>query len=111
MREDDERGAGKERAGELQRETRCEETAEATPVLASREAEAVLDERFFDGEVEESLQEARGDDHRRVVAEVMNRVELAGGDDRRQETEHDGRVDADGRQRTADEKSAHQARV
>jgi hypothetical protein len=99
------------RSGELEPERAREETAQPSPVLAGHVPEAVLHEGLLHREVEERLQEAGREDHRRVVAEGPPRVELVRRDDRAEESEGDGRVDADARKRAADEEPAHQARV
>ena len=95
--------------GELEPECAREETPQPAPVLARDIAEAVLDERFFDGEVEERLEESRREHDGGEIAEVSCRVQLSGRDDGPEEAEHDGRVDADGRQGAADDEPRHQA--
>ena len=104
----DELNRAEPRAGELDEERRAVEPAQASPFLARGVVEPVLDDGLLDREVEERLAEASRRDHEREEPEDLLRVERPCGDDRREEPEHDGRVDADGRDRTANEKPAHQ---
>ena len=92
-RDGDEHDAGGQAARGLDQKRLPEQTAQAPPRLSGRVVEPVLHERFLGGEVEEALEEARGDHDDGQEAEVV-RAELAGREQRSEEAEADGDVDA-----------------
>ncbi len=94
-------------ADELEAERDLEQAAEPPPALRLRVAEAELDERLLDRQVEELLEEDRGrvdGGELRVVVEA----ELAGRDDRCEEAEPGRNVGPDRRRRASpDDSGAH----
>jgi hypothetical protein len=79
-------------AGELEQQRAAEEPSQPSPVLPGRVAEAVLDQRLLDGEIEQRLEEARRGDHEGVEAERRRR-ESVRGHDGGEEAEDCGGVD------------------
>ncbi len=98
-------------ARELHPKPGCKEAPQPPPVFACDVPEAVLDECLLDREVEERLQERGREQDRREVPEVELRMEHSRRNHGAEEAEDDGRVDADGRQRTADDEPGHRARA
>ena len=98
-RDRDEHDPCREAAGGFDDQRLPEQPPQASPRLAGRVVEPVLHERLLGGEVEEALEEARGDDDDGEQPEVVG-AELARGEERPEEAERDGDVDA-GRRRGA----------
>ena len=100
--------ARQESTRQLQLQRSTEETPEPAPVRALLEAESVLDQGLFDGQVEQRLEEPRGRDHDRVQTEHMRR-ERVSCDHRPEEAEDDRGVDPSGcRGPAPEEPRAHQ---
>ena len=85
-REREQQSCREHAADELEDDRAREEPAEPPPVLPRHVAEAELDQRFFDGEVEQALRERRRREHERVPAEGFRREDVQC-DDRRAEAE------------------------
>jgi hypothetical protein len=60
-------------ARELERDRALEQAPQPAPVLPRRVAEAELDERLLDRQVEQALEEGRGGQHEGVTAEGLRR--------------------------------------
>src|SRR5256885_1863252 len=58
--------SGQDSPRQLQLQRSAEETPEPSPVPALLEAESVLDQGLFDGQVEQRLEEPRGRDHDQI---------------------------------------------
>jgi hypothetical protein len=72
-REPEQQSRREHAADELERDRARKEAAQPAPVLAGHIAEAELDERFLDGEVEQALEERRRGQDERVAPERLGR--------------------------------------
>ena len=79
---------GEQSAGQLDLQRAAEEAPQPPPVRTLLEAEAVLDERLLDREVQQRLEEPRRRDHDGVQTEDPRR-EGVGRDHRPEEAEDD----------------------
>ena len=101
-RQHDQRERPEKAADQLEGERDLEDPAQPAPAARLGVAEAVLDERLLDGQVEQQLQEGRrGDD--RGEARVVPGAELPGRHDRGEESERGRNVDPEHRRRASPE--------